>query len=270
MPMVLSEEQLSAVAKAKDWYQNHRFERPVFRLFGYAGTGKSTVLSKVIAELGLVDDDVLYMAPTGKAASVLFSKGKPAQTIHRTFYRVTGEDSAAYDALVDEMEAIKTRLGNPNEPDRAAYLRRLKAVEEELKHPRSRPKPEFVFLGSAVVGDKRLLVVDEASMMQNSNYDDLTSLGLPLLLIGDDGQLPAVEEGSGRRVESRATGGVPDVRLEKVMRQDDKSHILRLAARFRDDGRAAFADSDDFDPDRAGGRVGDYYKDRDARLRGKV
>jgi exodeoxyribonuclease-5 len=264
MGIVLSPEQQAAVAKAKQWYQNRRFDQPVFRLFGYAGTGKSTVLATVIRELGLVDDDVLYMAPTGKAASVLISKGKPAQTIHRTFYRVTGEDSAAYDALVDEMEAIEAKLANPDEPDAAAYRRRLRRVEEEIQHPRSRPKPEFVFLGSAVVGDKRLLVVDEASMMQNLNYEDLCSLGLPLLLIGDDGQLPAVEDENGKKVESRVTSQAPDVRLETIMRQDDKSHILRLAARFRTEGRAAFADSVDFDPDCAGGRV-EYADARDCR-----
>jgi exodeoxyribonuclease-5 len=257
MGIILSTEQQAAVAKAKHWYQNRRFDQPVFRLFGYAGTGKSTVLSTVIRELGLVDDDVLYMAPTGKAATVLLGKGIPAQTIHRTFYRVTGEDSAAYDALVDEQEAIKARLENPDEPDAAAYRRRLNAVEEEMRNPRSRPQPEFVFLGSAVVGGKRLLVVDEASMMQNLNYEDLCSLGLPLMLIGDDGQLPAVEKKNGHQVLPLVTSEEPDVRLETPMRQGADSHILGIASRLRSEGRAAFLDSAsrEFDPDCINGRV---------------
>ena len=47
----------------------------MFRLFGYAGTGKTT-LAKHIAEG--VDGKVLFAAFTGKAALVMRSKGCPA------------------------------------------------------------------------------------------------------------------------------------------------------------------------------------------------
>src|SRR6478736_6123313 len=57
----------------------------IFRLFGYAGTGKTT-LAKHIAEG--VDGKVLFAAFTGKAALVMRSKGcAGASTIHSLIYR---------------------------------------------------------------------------------------------------------------------------------------------------------------------------------------
>ena len=58
---------------------------PVFRLFGYAGTGKTT-LARHLAEH--VDGKVAFAAFTGKAASVMRSKGcGGASTIHSLIYR---------------------------------------------------------------------------------------------------------------------------------------------------------------------------------------
>lgn len=227
MTIVLSKEQSAAVAKAKDWYLNHRLEQPVFRLFGYAGTGKSTVLETLIRRLGLTQDDVLFMAPTGRAASVMTAKGVKARTIHKTFYRNVGEDDTLYNALLDEAESIRAKLTDPSEPDAEAYRRRLAFIEAELRNPSSRPKPKYVFLGTTPVENKRLLVIDEASMTRNDYFDDITSLGLPLVLVGDDGQLPAVEEAGAE--PSRVTSVEPDVRLTTVVRQDEASYILSLA-----------------------------------------
>ena len=57
----------------------------VFRLFGYAGTGKTT-LARHIAEA--VEGEVAFGAFTGKAPSVLRQKGcRDAATIHSTVYR---------------------------------------------------------------------------------------------------------------------------------------------------------------------------------------
>lgn len=65
-------------------------DRPVFRLFGYAGTGKTT-LARHIAES--VGGNVVYAAFTGKAAHVMRGKGcTDAGTIHSLIYRMKGED----------------------------------------------------------------------------------------------------------------------------------------------------------------------------------
>lgn len=74
---------LDAVAK---WYGSGRDRKQVFRVFGYAGTGKTT-LARHFAN-GL-DGYVLYMAYTGKAAMVMRKNGcVGALTIHATIYEV--------------------------------------------------------------------------------------------------------------------------------------------------------------------------------------
>ncbi len=61
----------------------------VFRLFGYAGTGKTTLARKIAEDAG---GDVLFAAFTGKAAQVMRNKGcANARTIHSLIYRPRGE-----------------------------------------------------------------------------------------------------------------------------------------------------------------------------------
>ena len=84
--MSWSPQQDAALKAVAEWLR--RGDRPVFRLFGYAGTGKTT-LAKHIAED--VDGEVAFGAYTGKAALVLRSKGCPdASTIHSMIYRSRG------------------------------------------------------------------------------------------------------------------------------------------------------------------------------------
>jgi exodeoxyribonuclease-5 len=81
----------------------------VFRLFGFAGTGKTT-LARHIAEN--VDGKVLFAAFTGKAALVMRSKGcAGASTIHSLIYkpRDSGEEIPSFD-LWDDAPASKARL----------------------------------------------------------------------------------------------------------------------------------------------------------------
>src|SRR3974390_1515511 len=81
----------------------------VFRLFGYAGTGKTT-LAKHLAEH--VDGEVKFAALTGKAASVMRGKGcRGASTIHSLIYRAreSGEEVPSFD-LWDEAPASKAKL----------------------------------------------------------------------------------------------------------------------------------------------------------------
>ena len=81
----------------------------VFRLFGYAGTGKTT-LARHFAEHA--DGEVKFAAFTGKAASVMRGKGcKGASTIHSLIYRAreSGEEIPSFD-LWDEAPASKAEL----------------------------------------------------------------------------------------------------------------------------------------------------------------
>ncbi|MCC7302403.1 MAG: AAA family ATPase [Bacteroidia bacterium] len=61
--------------------------RSLFVLKGYAGTGKTTLLSALVNTLPHVGMKVVLLAPTGRAAKVLGNySGQPAGTIHRNIY----------------------------------------------------------------------------------------------------------------------------------------------------------------------------------------
>lgn len=98
-------------------------ESQVFRLFGYAGTGKTT-LARTLAEG--IDGEVAFGAFTGKAALVLRQKGcANASTIHSMIYRtreadtdtpsfVLNRESAAAKAsliIIDECSMVDEELG---------------------------------------------------------------------------------------------------------------------------------------------------------------
>lgn len=77
------------------------------------------------------------------------------------------------------------------------------------------------------LGDVRMIVIDEASMVCRSIYDDLRSFNLPILFVGDHGQLEPVGEDIGLMKNL-------DFKLEKIHRQAAGNPILRLAHAFRE------------------------------------
>jgi exodeoxyribonuclease-5 len=106
---VFTPHQDAALTAASDWFKAQRGRASIFRLFGYAGTGKTT-LAKHIAEG--VDGKVLFAAFTGKAACVMRSKGcHSASTIHSLIYkaRESGEETPSFD-LWHEAPASKAKL----------------------------------------------------------------------------------------------------------------------------------------------------------------
>src|SRR5215212_1476501 len=116
-PLIVSMPQFSphqdaALRAIADWLKakpGTRGTPPVFRLFGYAGTGKTT-LAKTIAEG--VDGEVKFAAFTGKAAMVMRSKGcSGASTIHSLIYRAreSGEEIPDF-VLWDEAPASEAKL----------------------------------------------------------------------------------------------------------------------------------------------------------------
>src|SRR6476620_10083084 len=110
LPMpVFTPHQDAALTAAANWLKGARGRASIFRLFGYAGTGKTTLV-KHIAEG--VDGKVLFAAFTGKAACVMRSKGcHSASTIHSLIYRAreSGEETPSFD-LWDEAPASKAEL----------------------------------------------------------------------------------------------------------------------------------------------------------------
>lgn len=78
-----NDQQYQAIQDVNKWLSDPDSPQ-IFRLFGFAGTGKTT-LAKYLATT--IQDQVLFAAYTGKAASVLRSKGcTDASTIHSLIY----------------------------------------------------------------------------------------------------------------------------------------------------------------------------------------
>lgn len=126
-----SPQQDNALKAVAEWLKTQRggrrhwnTDRQVFRLFGYAGTGKTTLAKEFAAG---VEGDVLFGAFTGKAAHVLHRKGcHGARTIHSLIYRVEensvsenprfilDQDSPVADAslvIIDEVSMVDEDLG---------------------------------------------------------------------------------------------------------------------------------------------------------------
>src|SRR5690606_10984793 len=154
--MEFSPQQDAALKAVDRWLKAGRPQ--VFRLFGYAGTGKTT-LARYFAEH--VDGQVQFAAFTGKAAQVLRSKGAVnARTIHSLIYRPRGEE----------------------------------AVEDETTGKTSM-SPTFALNRQSPVARAKLIIVDECSMVDEQLGRDLLSFGTPILVLGDPAQLPPISGG---------------------------------------------------------------------------
>ena len=83
--MTLTDEQKEAEELIEEWY--HNLGTQIFVLCGYAGTGKTFLIDHTVRKLGLVPGkSAVFVAPTGKAASVLLRGGTPASTVHSLIY----------------------------------------------------------------------------------------------------------------------------------------------------------------------------------------
>ena len=72
--------------KAAEFITNTNNEE-VFVLKGYAGTGKTTIISTIVNHLAEANKKYVLLAPTGRAAKVIANySNKPAFTIHKRIY----------------------------------------------------------------------------------------------------------------------------------------------------------------------------------------
>lgn len=155
-------------------------------LAGLAGTGKTTV-SKFIYERWMnLGVNVIVMAPTGKAASVLRKKGVPAKTIHSVVYHFKG-----------------SREDDDGE---------LELLFEDNRKRRFADR----------------FIIDEASMIDAKMRRDIEAKGVPVLYVGDPGQLPPVKGRSSGIFEED-----PFI-LREIHRQAADSPIISWAHRLRD------------------------------------
>ena len=188
----LTEGQREAEEAIARWFFNEA--RQFFVLSGYAGTGKTFLLAHTVRHaLHLTaGEEAAFIAPTGKAAAVLVKNGTPAGTVHSLIYMQDEED---FD--VDENGEV-IRSGAPH------FVRREK-IDEKIK----------------------LIVVDEASMIDETLLSDILAFGVKCLFCGDKAQLPPVR--GENVILSRA-----DVSLTQIVRQAEDNPILAVAHAVRE------------------------------------
>lgn len=226
--------QAKAIEAIKVWFTSGTAERQVFRVFGYAGTGKTTITKHAIAELGL-DAGILYAAFTGKAALVMTRKGTPASTIHSLIYRVSEATPAEIERIKDEIADLKAKLPGMGPAEKLFAESQQRSLELRLADIR---KPRFVLNDQSVLRDAKLLVLDEVSMVSDDMARDLLAFGKPILVLGDPGQLPPVNG------EGAFTKDAPDVLLTEVHRQAGDSAIIRLATLARESKPIPYGEHD--------------------------
>lgn len=222
----------------------------VLAVIGKAGSGKTLLLAeltKALAEAGvdIVSGDwegkkrkdrrtLAVLAPTNKAASVLRGRGVPATTIHRILY------TPVYDP---EYEKVAEWLAGQGEKPEVEGL-----TEEAL----SRAKTSYdahtsipAALAAAglrgsdfITGWKRredpldIGFIDESSMLDDKQFQDLKDIFPTLVLFGDPAQLPPVQSSGGMVFETLPKDRI--LTLSRVHRQDADNPILDLAHALAD------------------------------------
>lgn len=226
----LSAEQRAGIEKIKAWHASAPFEP--FRLFGPAGTGKTTMARHIPEALGL--DRVFYGTFTGKAAHVLRGKGAtPVSTIHSAIYYPTSDQDAKdkLAAVRAELETLHTEIrGMASEGVTGDDLmdEQVKACEAEIAELEAATRrmswewnPDGPWSGAD------LIILDEVSMVGPKLAADIEMYGVPVLVLGDPAQLPPVDGGG------HYTEAAPDHLLTHIHRQALESPVLELATRIR-------------------------------------
>ena len=78
--------------------ERYKKRKPYTVIAGYAGTGKSTLVQFIIDELNVHEQDVVYVAYTGKASLVLKNKGcDNTMTAHRLLYHAKEKPDRTYE-----------------------------------------------------------------------------------------------------------------------------------------------------------------------------
>jgi AAA domain/UvrD-like helicase C-terminal domain len=216
---MLSAGQQDALDAIATWYEDGGLYP--LTLGGLAGTGK-THLAGLIPQYLPKRTRIAYCAYTGKAVQVLRARldglgvyPERVSTIHRLLYQPCAMTlcSASELAMADGASHCGAHASQP-EPCPARQQVSFTPVQDPLD-------------------GLDLVVADEASMIPERLWRDLTAHGVPVLAIGDHGQLPPVQSAFSLMAD-------PDLRLEEIHRQNaaDPSGmaILNVARWAREQG----------------------------------
>lgn len=183
-------------------------EDAAFILRGYAGTGKTSLVSALVKTMKELERECVLMAPTGRAAKVFsLYADSPAFTIHKRIYRQKSIDN---DSLFSLNYNMKSNL--------------LFIVDEASMISNDR------YLSSGSVMGTGNLLDDMIHFIYNGK-------GCRLILLGDTAQLPPVGDCESPALQPDHIAGygleVTCHTLKQVVRQTDGSGILWNATRLR-------------------------------------
>lgn len=189
MGIKLSPDQKDALMQMIEWCKKE--SSPYLTLGGYAGTGKTTLLAQFrkILHRARPKTRVAFCAYTGKASQVLQSTLSNYQ-IKLPQDSVGTIHSLMYAPLVDGKGGV-------------TGWKKKSEIKADL------------------------ILIDEASMVDQFLWSDLSSFGIPILAVGDHGQLPPVN-GKFNLMNK------PKIRLEKIHRQAAENPIIKLSQMARE------------------------------------
>ncbi len=191
--MKLSKDQIEASNSILDWYNKSNVKTPYITLGGYAGSGKTTLISNIAFKIGKIKKatKIAFCSYTGKAAQVLKQKLFNLDIV-RPWDSVSTIHSLIYSPVLNSKEQI---VGWQ--------------LKDELKAD--------------------LIIIDEASMINAEIWRDLTSYGVPIIAVGDHGQLPPIQ---GRFSLMKS----PMLKLENIHRQARDNPIIKWSQVAREYG----------------------------------
>lgn len=193
--------------KALSSFLVRRDEHKAFILRGYAGTGKTSVMSALVRALNGLKQPCVLLAPTGRAAKVLSRySGAQAYTIHKKIYR--------QNRLGEEAFSLSDNL----------HRNTLFIIDETSMLSGNRDNGTF---GSGCLLD------DLVRYVYNGQ-------GCSLLLLGDDAQLPPVGSTNSPALDADFMASnyhlsIISYQLTEVARQALDSGILSEATRIREE-----------------------------------
>lgn len=178
--------------------------RSAFLLRGYAGTGKTSLVSALIQTLPQLRVSCVLLAPTGRAAKVISGYAhRPAYTIHKKIYMTATDASGA--------------------------LRTVRAIN---RHSHTLfIVDEASMIGLEPISTRQSLLEDLVDFVYDGNH-------CRLMLIGDTAQLPPVGQSESPALDERYLSASFDLtvtsgELTEVVRQQQLSGILNNATSLR-------------------------------------
>ncbi|WP_353159210.1 AAA family ATPase [Myroides odoratus] len=182
----------------------------LFVLKGYAGTGKTTLLSVVVNQLRSIHKYAVMLAPTGRAAKVISSYAqRPAFTIHKYIYYP---------------KPLKNGGGMRYTMRQNKHKNTIFIVDEAS------------MIGDGSAGDSSMY--PHGSLLDDLIYYVYTGQNCKLILIGDVAQLPPINMTVSPALDTDQLSfhynmPIQYIELDEVMRQEEDSGILYNATELR-------------------------------------